>query len=186
MNVTSFALVTVTSVVLVGAVIDVRKLKVPNWLTFPFIVSGLLYNTLICGVDGLLESFLGLATGLALLLVPYAIGGMGAGDVKLMGGIGAWLGPVPTFKIFCLSALAGGLIALMLVLFRCIRKRSMLPVRHAWERFQRLGYEVVVIRNLAKLSALARKRKKAALLLPYALPIAAGTFVYVGFMPFLT
>ena len=83
-------LVTITLVV--AAAIDGYKLKVPNWLTFPMILSGWVYNTAAFGWEGLLWSLLGTVVGLALLLPLYSIGGMGAGDVKLLAGVGAWVG----------------------------------------------------------------------------------------------
>ena len=69
-------LVTVTLVV--AAVIDGLQLKVPNWLTFPMIVSGWVYSSVLSGYpwwEGLLYSLLGTAVGLLLLLPAYAIGG---------------------------------------------------------------------------------------------------------------
>ena len=79
-------LVTVT--LIVAAIIDGKQLKVPNWLTLPMIASGWAANTALFGWEGLGASLLGTVVGLALLLPAYAIGGMGAGDVKLLAGVG--------------------------------------------------------------------------------------------------
>src|SRR5580704_17870982 len=102
-------LVTVT--LIVAAVIDGLKLKVPNWITFPMILSGWVYSTAAFGWNGLADSLLGTVVGLGLLLPAYAIGGMGAGDVKLLAGVGAWMGIGVTFYAFCVSAVLGGVIA---------------------------------------------------------------------------
>src|SRR5262249_33644553 len=82
-----------------AAVIDGWKLKVPNWLTFPLILSGwalgLLHNFGLfpsTGVGGFEAALAGTALGFALLLPVYAIGGMGAGDVKMQMGFGSWVG----------------------------------------------------------------------------------------------
>src|SRR5436309_12716117 len=83
-------LVTITLVV--AAVIDGYKLKVPNWITFPMILSGWTMSAMSFGWEGLGWSLLGTIVGLGLLLPLYAIGGMGAGDVKLLAGVGAWVG----------------------------------------------------------------------------------------------
>ena len=91
----------VTVVLIVAAVIDGFELKVPNWVTFPFIVSGWTYSTLAFGWEGLGWSLLGTVVGLALLLPAYAIGGMGAGDVKLLAGVGAWIYGMNTAYAFC-------------------------------------------------------------------------------------
>src|SRR5690242_5495578 len=93
----------VTVVLIVAAVIDGYLLKVPNWLTFPMIAGGWLFGAISYAGDGLpwyeglAWSLLGTGVGLALLLPAYAIGGMGAGDVKLMAGIGAWMFSTHTF-----------------------------------------------------------------------------------------
>ena len=84
-----------------AAVIDGLKLKVPNWLTFPMIISGWIYSATLspwAGWDGLLYSLWGTAVGMALLLPAYAIGGMGAGDVKLLAGVGAWVADTSTLS----------------------------------------------------------------------------------------
>ncbi|MHC4180779.1 MAG: A24 family peptidase [Planctomycetota bacterium] len=73
-----------TVVLVVAAVIDGWKLKVPNWLTFPLVISGWVYSAAFFGWSGLGWSLVGTGVGLALLLPAYAIGGMGAGDVKLL------------------------------------------------------------------------------------------------------
>ena len=81
----------VTVTLIVAAIIDGKQLKVPNWITYPMIISGWIYSAAFFGWEGLGWSLLGTVVGLALLLPPYAIGGMGAGDVKLLAGDGAWI-----------------------------------------------------------------------------------------------
>jgi len=78
----------VTVVLIVAAVIDGFELRVPNWITFPFILSGWGYSFGAYGWEGLLWSLGGTLLGMSILMLFYAIGGMGAGDVKLMGGVG--------------------------------------------------------------------------------------------------
>src|SRR5947208_13681627 len=111
----------VTVTLVVAAVIDGLKLKVPNWITFPMIISGWVYSATLspyAGWEGLLYSLLGTVVGLALLLPAYAIGGMGAGDVKLLAGVGAWVWGTTTLYAFALSAVIGGVIAVLMVLSR--------------------------------------------------------------------
>jgi prepilin peptidase CpaA len=163
----------VTIVLIVAAAIDGWKLKVPNWITFPMIVGGWIYSTAAFGFtwEGLGSSLVGTAVGLALLLPAYAIGGMGAGDVKLLAGVGAWVGPTHTFYGFCLSALAGGAIAVVMVLYR-----------RAWSKhksqFVAIVNEVLTVRDPNQLAAIAAARKSSMLLLPYGIPIAIGTIAY--------
>lgn len=174
----------VSGVLIAAAVIDGRQLRVPNWITFPLVISGWIFSAVYCGVTGLGFwsglgcSLLGTAAGLGLLLPLYAIGGMGAGDVKLLAGVGAWVGFTQTLWAFGISAVVGGVIAIGMVLYR--RKWQ-----HHQQQFWHILTEVLVIRDPNELSALAAERKGRMLLLPYGIPIAIGTigyFAYAGMM----
>ena len=81
----------VSFVLIEAAIIDGRWLRVPNWLTAHFLLGGWAYAYVSGGSHLLLWSIAGAAVGLISLLPLYAIGGMGAGDVKLMAGLGAWI-----------------------------------------------------------------------------------------------
>src|SRR3970282_295105 len=101
----------VSVVLVVAAVIDGLKLKVPKWLTFPMIISGWIYSATLspyAGWEGLKYSLVSTAVGLCLLMPAYAIGGMGAGDVKLLAGVGAWVWGTVTLYAFAVSAILGG------------------------------------------------------------------------------
>ena len=158
-------------VLVLAAVIDGWKLKVPNWLTFPLILGGWVYSGVGNGWEGLGWSLAGTAVGLGLLLPFYAIGGMGAGDVKLLAGVGAWVWPTVTFHAFCVSAIVGGLIALGMIAWR--RKWA-----HHFRQLVALCMEMLVVRNPSELSALAAERKSSMTLLPYGIPIAIGSIAY--------
>jgi len=162
-------LVSVTLVV--AAVIDGWKLKVPNWLTFPMVLAGWGYGLYVGGWGGLGHSVLGTLAGLGLLLPLYAIGGMGAGDVKLLAGVGAWVGASVTLYAFCVSAAVGGVIALGMVAYRRAWK-------HHGSQFTLIVSEIMTIRDPNQLSVIAADRKSSMLLLPYGIPIAIGTIAY--------
>jgi prepilin peptidase CpaA len=164
----------VTMTLVVAAVIDGLQLKVPNWITFPMIISGWIYSATlapIAGWEGLAYSLLGTVVGLALLLPLYSIGGMGAGDVKLLAGVGAWCWSTTTFYSFALSAVIGGIIAVLMVL-----------VRRKWfthkAQFWMICNEILTIKDPEKLAAIAAQRKPSMMLLPYGIPIAIGTIAY--------
>ncbi len=110
MNVTALTLL-LFAVVLLAAVTDLRWHKIPNALTFPTMAVGMLGHTLAEGLGGFLFSFGGLVLGLGVLLGFYVLGGMAAGDVKLLGAVGAILGPVEVFLVFLMIAVLGGLYA---------------------------------------------------------------------------
>jgi len=167
-------------VLIVAAYIDGKQLRVPNWITFPMVLAGLVYNTAIGGwgdLDGgFVCGFVGMIVGLACLLPLYAVGGMGAGDVKLLAGVGAWLGAWTTFYAFCVSAVVGAVMALVMVLFKNRFKQH-------YANFLMILMEWLTIKDPKQLSKLAAERKPTMMLLPYGIPICIGSigyFVYAG------
>lgn len=162
-------LVSVT--LILAAVIDGFERRVPNWIAFPMIVSGWIYSVSMFGWEGLLWSIGGTAAGLLLLLPAYAIGGMGAGDVKLLAGVGAWVHCTHVLYAFCLSAIIGAVIAVGMVLLQKAWKKHM-------AQFWMILSEITTIRNPSELSSIAAERKSSMLLLPYGIPIALGSIVY--------
>ena len=110
----SFPLVAVAAATLIAAATDLRRFKVYNVLTLPMLAGGLVASGWIGGLSGLGSSLLGAVIGLVVLAAFFALGGVGAGDVKLFAAIGAWLGAWPTLQVFAASALAAGAYALVL------------------------------------------------------------------------
>lgn len=164
----------VTVTLVVAAVIDGLQLKVPNWITFPMIITGWVYSYTLSsypGWEGLSYSLIGTVVGLALLLPAYAIGGMGAGDVKLMAGIGAWVWGTVTAYSFALSAIIGGVLAILMVFSK-----------NRWEKhhgqFWLILNEILTVKDPDQLAAIAKERKPRMMLLPYGIPIAMGTIAY--------
>ncbi|QEG34612.1 A24 family peptidase [Bythopirellula goksoeyrii] len=164
----------VTFTLIVAAVIDGLQLKVPNWITYPMILSGWVYSAALspyAGWEGLGYSLLGTVVGLACLLPLYAIGGMGAGDVKLLAGVGAWMWPSVTFMAFAVSAIVGGVIAIGMVLWT----KSWNKHR---DQFWGIYNEIVTVKDPEKLAEIAAERKPRMFLLPYGIPIAIGSIAY--------
>ena len=104
-------------VLVIAAVIDIRVQKVPNLLTFPTMILALACHGVMNGLDGLLFSSGGLLLGIAIFILPYLMGVMGAGDAKLMGAVGAVLGPRGVFNAAVFTSVVGGIYALVLLLF---------------------------------------------------------------------
>lgn len=173
----------------VAAIIDGWKLKVPNWLTFPLIVSGWLFG--LChdlgwlpgtGTGGIGASLAGTALGFALLLPVYAIGGMGAGDVKMQMGFGAWVGPF--FGLgrgmsviawaFAWAVIIGGVLALIMIVVRRQFGQNMQNTREI------LG-DLVKSSGIGEVADKAAQRKPRLHLLPYGIPLCLGFLGYLTF-----
>ncbi len=163
-------------VLIVAAYIDGKELRVPNWITFPMVLTGILFNVWVSGWSGLGFALMGTAVGLLCLLPLYAVGGMGAGDVKLMAGIGAWLGSAITFNAFAVSTVVGALMAIAMVLYK--KKFN----KH-YANFVMLWTEWLTVKSPTELSKIAADRKSSMMLLPYGIPICIGSigyFLYTG------
>jgi prepilin peptidase CpaA len=103
---------------LVAAVIDLRTRRIPNALTTAMAAFGIgLAATGVSGVS-LGAAALGFAVGFGLMLPGHALGATGGGDVKLMAAVGAIVGPAVVLKAFLFTALAGGVLAVVVALRR--------------------------------------------------------------------
>ena len=102
----------------IAAYTDWRWRRIPNWLTIPGAVLGIVSNSLAFGWPGAKQALLGMLLGLGLLLPLVLIRSMGAGDWKLAGAVGAFYGPSQLLTILLWGALLGGFLALVLILWR--------------------------------------------------------------------
>ena len=100
----------------IAVVEDMRRQKIPNLVTFPTMALSTAYCSIAYGLDGLLFSIGGLTLGIAFFIIPYIMGGMGAGDVKLMGAAGAIFGPKGIIIASIMVFLIGGVYGLILML----------------------------------------------------------------------
>jgi prepilin peptidase CpaA len=98
-------------ILLTAAITDLKRRRIPNRLTFAAMAAGLIAQAGHDGWLGAVSSLAGITLGLGLLLPVYAMGGMGAGDVKLLGAVGGFLGPGGVVTAFLVSAGVGGLYA---------------------------------------------------------------------------
>ncbi len=96
---------------LVAGWTDWRFRRIPNWLTVPALVAGIAVNSLAAGWPGAKESLLGVGLGLGLLLPFVLIRSLGAGDWKLVGALGAFLGPSRLITVLLGTILVAGLMA---------------------------------------------------------------------------
>jgi len=154
------------AVIVIAAVIDYRYKKVPNIVTFPTIATGLARAFMGNGFIGLSVSTAGLVIGMALLLLPYASGGMGGGDVKLLGAIGAIKGPWFVFSSFLAMAIIGGLMAVIRMVFVMKKADMRILVESVRTAYYTRSWPATEIPEYA------RKER-----LPYAVAISAGAAV---------
>jgi prepilin peptidase CpaA len=99
-----------------ACVTDLRTRRIPNVLTFGAAATALLAYAIVQGTDGFLLSLGGWAVGTALFLPFFLLGGLGGGDVKLLGALGAWLGPGDALWLAVYSSMAGGAVAVIVAL----------------------------------------------------------------------
>ncbi len=111
----SYLIISLTVILFIATLTDIRSHRIPNWLIYPSVVAGLGYHSYMNGMQGLLFSAEGTGMGILLLIFFYLTGGMGAGDVKLMGAVGSFLGPGGVLMAFYCTGIIGGIYALIVI-----------------------------------------------------------------------
>jgi prepilin peptidase CpaA len=153
------------------AVTDVRAFRVPNAITYPFVLAGLVYHGL---TGGLGMSLLGMAVGFAVLLFLHVLGAVGAGDVKLMAGVGAWLGASSTIYLFAIAAAATAVYSVTVLIMRQglygIVVTTYIQVRQIGTLFKHLGEE-------ERVEAVVTQPDCRMRLVPFAAMVALGGIV---------
>ena len=117
-------LAVVLAAVTVAAITDLWSLRIHNGITLPLFLTGILYHWLAGGMEGFAGSLLGVLVGVGPLIPLYARGGMGAGDVKMLAGLGAWLGAWYVLHIVILAGLATGIYAQTIVMWNWFHRVS--------------------------------------------------------------
>ena len=165
-----FLIIFLSIILIAAAINDLRFQKIPNLLTYPSMAIALVYHFIMSGPDGLLFSTGGLALGIAVLIIPYLMGGMGAGDAKLMGAVGAILGGRGVFIAFLFTAIIGGIYALILLL---VRRRAF---KGFWQRHATTLKTFIFTRQFIPISGDSNEKKPR---LCYGIAIAMGTLFSV-------
>jgi prepilin peptidase CpaA len=151
---------------LIAAATDIRTRKIPNWLTLLLILSGLAHSTFADRGPGIGLSVAGLFASALIPFVLFAIGAMGAGDVKLMAGVGAWLGPIAGPAVYLLATVLG----MLIVLSQAAAQRR-LPL--LFRNSALVAMNLVHIRQLGveHASSTGRSARSIGRPLPYAVPV---------------
>jgi len=108
--------VSLLGLLLIASLTDLSRGRIPNNVTFTGIIGAMIFHTAINGSSGLQFWLMGITLGFILLGPWYAMGGIGAGDVKLLMAVGGLVGPGNLMKIFIVASLVGGLWALAIAL----------------------------------------------------------------------
>ena len=155
-------------VVVVAAVWDIASRRIPNVLTFGAALAGFAVHAYIGGWSGAGLALSGWLVGVALFFPFFMLGGMGAGDVKLLGAVGAWLGPVAIVWVALYSSIAGGVMGLAVALWWGYLTQAIVNLGWIFRFWRTVGPRPVPEMTLA-----THKGPR----LAYAVPVFAGLMV---------
>jgi prepilin peptidase CpaA len=148
-----------------ACVTDIRSRRIPNILTFGSAAAALIYHSIAHGGFGFGSSASGWLVGALVMFVPFALGGLGGGDVKLLAALGAWVGPVNAVWLALYAGIAGGVMSVVVALYcGCARR----VLSNIWLLLQH--WQVAGLRRLKEISLEGSDGPR----LAYALPIFAG------------
>ena len=159
------------SVVIAAGIYDLRVRRIPNWLNLIGIILGLTFNAM-PGQVGVTKALGGLACALAVYIPLYLVRGMGAGDVKLMAAVGTIAGPANWIGIFIVTALLGGVAAIVLV---ALKRKFQQTVLNLGTIISQLSHKRLPSTADEKLDV----RSPRALRMPHGAIIAAGCILFV-------
>ena len=169
----SVIVVALMIVLLIAIVTDLHSSRIPNWLTFSAMGFALAGHAWLGSMHGVLFSLAGLGTGLGLFFLIYLAGGIGAGDVKLMAAIGAFVGVYGVLSSAWLAMVVGGVYAIAAMCYQW-------GLASAGQRLIYAAYGAVLVGGSAWTRELALPFK-----LRYGLAIAGGTLLFqLGLHPF--
>ncbi len=174
--------VLITAFVIAVSIFDLRERRVPNFLVFPAMLIGLALNLVLRGWEGLSFGLKGMAVGFALLIIPYLVGGMKAGDVKFLAAIGCFIGATDVVRALLATTVCYPLMAAIAV----TREKKF---KITWLRFRRvlcnfLGFFIPVLKLYAIRIDGRDDKSVASATTPFGVAVAAGTLiaVFTGFV----
>jgi prepilin peptidase CpaA len=157
-------------VALGACIIDIRRRRIPNILTFGAAAAAMAFHAGSGHAAGLLQSVEGWLVGAAIFFVPFALGGLGAGDVKLLAALGAWVGPLDALWIGLYTGVAGGILALFVAGFQGYLGQALSNIGLLFSHWRAAG-----IRPIHEISLEGGNGPR----LAYAIPIFTGLLVNV-------
>jgi len=152
-------------IAIVAAGCDLRMRRIPNLLTFGAAATGVVYHLISGGFAGLGHSAAGWFVGALVFVVPFALRGLGGGDVKLLAALGAWIGPGDVLWLALYTGVAGGAMAVVVAVANGYLRRAF---DNVWMLL--CHWRVAGLRVLPELTLDGSSAPK----LAYAVPILAG------------
>ena len=173
-------------IVLIGMVLyfDLSRNKIPNFLTFPAIVWGLISYTAIDGLSGFWFSFAGLLVGITIFFIPFAMGGIGGGDVKLLGAVGALQGWQFVLAAGILTAIAGGILSIIYLivhgrLLSVLKKMAGFVLAPFFSALY-FNFNLEIFNRISIFFATHPPEAKEQVRMPYGAAIAAGVLLFLA------
>ena len=161
------------SVVMTAGVYDIRQRRIPNWLTVTGVLAGFALNGWLYGLGGLLGSAKGIGLAFLVYLPLYLLRAFGAGDVKLMGAVGAIVGPAAWLGVFLFSVVIGALFGIV----------ALAAKGRVAQALRNMG---LILKELSRFRAPYAKHESLAissseaLTLPHGAAIALGSLVFIA------
>ncbi len=161
------------ALVIPAAAFDLRTRRIPNWLCAAGLLSGFVCQIALSQWSGARDAALGASLALLIYLPLFALRAMGGGDVKLMVAVGSLAGPKSWIAIFLITAIVGGVIALVMIAVKGRIGRTLRNVRILLTELSNLRAPHGAERELDVSSGQGLR-------LPHGCAIAAGTLLYVA------
>ena len=187
------------ALLILTAYFDLTQKRIPNFLTFPAILLGLIIFTVQGGFDGFIQGLSGFGVGIAVFFLFFALGVMGGGDVKLMGAIGALKGVEFILYTTVFTGIIGAAIALVYLIIHgqfvfTLKKTFFFVSSHLFNKlFFRTGFDFfnrLYVSFSKKHEMLKESSRNKKIYMPYGVAIAIGALVVlinleVQILPFL-
>ena len=163
-------LIVLTPATLFASFVDLRQRRVPNVLNAVLAIAGIGVQFHYHGASGIHSAAAGALVGLGLLLIPWLMYAMGAGDVKLLAAIGTWLGPALTLYSFIAGAIIGGAIGGVMIV---ANRRAKTASANLDVIFHKLAHFKTAFSEYGSVKSFGDKT----MLLPYGIPLTIGTLI---------
>jgi prepilin peptidase CpaA len=162
------ATICVVAVAALACLWDLTSARIPNWLTFTAAAAAIVFHTFAPQGQGLGAAVAGLVLGLLIFFPLFALRAMGAGDIKLLAAVGAWIGSSAVFWVAVYASVAGGVLALVVMVARGHLRRGLQNIQSLLTFWWVSGVKPLPSVSLDDPHAVR---------LPYAVPIAVGLMV---------